>query len=155
MRYALTSMPAAQSINRSLVVMRGTSQETNRQSKKREAQRDRDEFWDTEQPELRVRALRERHRDGQEQHLAGPRQQRDADRDRRSARRDTSWHEQIHEPGQVQQLLHGRGPFDKREIGSGVLEDHRLVEHRQFEMRGGVLGRDASRLGDYDNEEAR
>ena len=68
-------------------------------------------------------------------------------------RRDADRHEQVHEQRQVQELLHGRGPFDEREIGSGVLEDHRLVDHRQLEVRGGIVDRNAPGFRDHDHEE--
>src|SRR5882724_10943388 len=95
MRYALTSMPAAQRIKTSLVVTCGLSQEANRQRQKRKAQRDRDELGDAEQPELRVRALHERHGNSEQEHFARPRQQRHDDRDRRSAHRNTGGQEQV------------------------------------------------------------
>ncbi len=86
--------------------------------------------------------------------LPDPRGQRHEQRERRGAGRDPDRQEQIHEQREVQQLLDRRRPFDEREIGSGVLEHHRLVDHRQFEVRRRIVHRDASRFGDDDDEEA-
>ena len=53
------------------------------------------------------------------------------------------------------ELLDGGGPLDEGEVGAGVLEHHGLVDHGQLEVRGGVVDRDAARLGEEDDEERR
>ena len=47
--------------------------------------------------------------------------------------------EQVREQRAEHQELHRRGPLDQREVAPGVLEHHRLVDHRQLEMRGRVV----------------
>src|SRR5258706_12117833 len=111
-RYAVTSIPAAHSTN-TFAVMPGTSQESDRQREKRETQRNRDELRNAEQTELGVRALGERHRDGQQQDLPGPRERGDDDRAGRDTRGHADRQEEIHEQRHVQQFLQRRRPLDQ------------------------------------------
>ena len=53
----------------------------------------------------------------------------------------------------VVEELERRRPLDQREVARRVLEHHRLVDHRELEVRGGVVDRDARVLGERDHRE--
>ena len=53
----------------------------------------------------------------------------------------------------VEQQLEHRGEFDHREVAAGIFEDHRLVDHRQFEMGGGIVDRNAAVLRHRDDDQ--
>ena len=86
--------------------------------------------------------------------LRDPRQHADHDRRRRGAGGDAGRHEEIHQQREIEQLLDRRGPLHQREVRPCVFEDHGFVDHRQLEVRGGIVDWNASRLGDDDDEEA-
>src|SRR3989442_10539079 len=153
MRYALTSIPATKRINTSLV-MTDTSQESDRQGQKGETKRYRHQLRNAEQTQLGVRALCERDGDRQYEDFVGPGKKRHEDRARSRTRRDAHRYEQIHEQRQIQQFLQRRRPLDEGEVRSCVLEDHRLVDHRQLELRRRMVDRKASRFGDDDDEKS-
>src|SRR3990172_9505448 len=138
MRSALTSIPAAQRI-KTFTAMRSTSQESDRESEKCEPQGNRHELGNAEEPQLGVRALRDGYEDCQYEDLARLREESHEERDRRYARRHTRGKEQVHEQSQVQQLLESGRPLDKRQVRPGVLQDNRLVDHRELQVRGRVV----------------
>src|ERR1035441_2587719 len=59
----------------------------------------------------------------------------------------------VDEQGHEQELFDGRAPLDEAEVGSGVLQNHGLVDHGQFQMGGGVIDGNAAGFGDEDQEE--
>src|SRR3990172_1293935 len=101
MRRALTSIPAAQRI-KTFTVMRSTSQESDREGKKCEPQRDGHELRHAEETELGVRALRDGYEDRQDEDLARPREKSYEESKGCDARRHTRGKEQVHEQSQVQ-----------------------------------------------------
>ena len=68
-------------------------------------------------------------------------------------RGDAPGHEQAGDQRNVEQELELRREVDHREMPPGIFEHHRLVHHGEFEMRGGVVDRNAGILGDrHDNQ---
>ena len=51
-------------------------------------------------------------------------------------------------------MLYRRAPLDQRQIPARVFENHRFVDHRQLQVRRGVVHRHARRLGEQDEEQA-
>ena len=72
---------------------------------------------------------------------------------RRGAGRDADRHEEIHQQREIQELFDGGSPFDQGEVRAGVLKHHRFMDHRQLEVRRGVVHGNATRLGDDNHEE--
>ena len=50
--------------------------------------------------------------------------------------------------------LQRRGVLDQREIGAAMVEHHHLVDHRQLEMRGRVVDRDAAVFDQFEHQQA-
>ena len=50
--------------------------------------------------------------------------------------------------------LHGAAVLDERQVRTGVIEHHHLVQHRQLEMRGRVVDGDARVLGEQHRSRA-
>ena len=71
-----------------------------------------------------------------------PMQSAEAEPRRLQAKRPEAVDQQRHQD----ELLDGGGPFDEGQVGAGVLEDHGLVDHRQFEVSGWVIHRNPARL---------
>lgn len=61
--------------------------------------------------------------------------------------------EQIRQQCQQHREPHPGRPFDQRQPWAGVLEDHGLVHHRQFQVGGRVVHRQPPGLGDDDNHQ--
>src|ERR1022692_94928 len=59
----------------------------------------------------------------------------------------------VDEQGHQQELFDGRAPFDEAEVGSGVFQNHGLVDHGQLQMGGGVVHGNPAGFGDEDEEE--
>ena len=53
----------------------------------------------------------------------------------------------------VVEELQARGPFDQREVPRGILEQHRFMDHREFEMGGGIVDGDARILCQQHHDE--
>ncbi len=70
-----------------------------------------------------------------------------------AVRRDADREEHIHQQRHQHELLDGRAPFHEREVTARVFEQHRLVNHRQLQVRGRVVHRDAARLGQQHDEQ--
>ena len=87
--------------------------------------------------------------------LGGPRGHGHQERHERHVASQADRQEEVGEQRQVQQFLQRTGPLDQGEIRARVLEHHRLVDHRELEVRGGVVDRDAAGLGDHDDEQSR
>ena len=49
--------------------------------------------------------------------------------------------------------LQARGPLHQREMPRRVFEQHRFVDHREFEVRGRIVDRDAGVLGQQHHHE--
>ena len=45
----------------------------------------------------------------------------------------------------VEQQLQRRGELDHREVAAGIFQHHRLMHHGQFQVRRGIVDRDARR----------
>src|SRR5262249_28869030 len=60
--------------------------------------------------------------------------------------------EGVDEQGHEQKLLEGSAPFDEAEVGAGILEDHGLMNHGEFEVGGRIVDGDAAGFGDEDEE---
>ena len=59
-----------------------------------------------------------------------------------------SGQEEVDQQRHEQQLLERGGPLDEGEVGARVLEHHRLVDHRQLEVRRRIVDGNAAGLGD-------
>ena len=82
--------------------------------------------------------------DGQLQHQHRQRQQQ---RQRRIGLGHAPREEQRQADARIGEQLQARGPFDQRQVAAGILEDQRLVDHGQLEVRGRVVHRHARVLG--------
>ena len=102
------------------------SQESDRQRQKRETQRNRHEFWNPKQTQLRVGAFHDRDGDCEHEHFADPRDDAHQQGRWRGAGRDAHRQEQIHQQREIQELFDGRahstrarsGPAYSRTIAS-------------------------------------
>ena len=70
-----------------------------------------------------------------------------------AGRRDAEREEQREPDARVVEELERRGPLDQREMPRRVLEDHRLVDHRQLEVRRRVVDRNPRVLGQRHHRE--
>src|ERR1035441_5888880 len=88
--------------------------------------------------------------DGDSQHQQFQQEVRQADQ--QSAQRprgaQSEGQKGVDEQGHQQELFDGGAPFDKAEVGSGVLQNHGLVDHGQLQMGGGVVHGNSAGLGD-------
>ena len=87
------------------------------------------------------------------QEFNGERQKSANERDRRVRQRDAPGKKQIRQQRQKQEQFHRSGPFHQREQTAGILQDHRFVNHRQFEMGGGIVHRQSPVLGQRHDKE--
>ena len=53
------------------------------------------------------------------------------------------------------ELLDGRAPFHQRQVAAGVFEQHRLVNHRQLQVRGRIVHGNAAGFGQQHDEQRR
>ncbi len=53
----------------------------------------------------------------------------------------------------VEQKLEKRAEFDHRKMAAGIFENHRLMHHGEFEVRGGIVDRNARVLGERHHDE--
>ena len=67
--------------------------------------------------------------------------------------RDAPRDEEIAEQREEDEQLDRGRPLDEGQVAAGVLEDHRLVDHRELEVRGRVVDGQAPGLGQGHDEE--
>ena len=91
----------------------------------------------------------------EDEHLGHPRHGGNRQRPGRDGRGNPKRNEEIDQQRDVQQLLERRRPLDQGEVRPGVLEHHRLVDHRQLEVRRRIVHGNATGLGDQHDEESR
>ena len=80
-------------------------------------------------------------------------QRADAERGRRRVRGQPAGEKDVHEQRHQHQLLDGRAPFHQRKVAAGVFEQHRLVNHRQFQMRRRIVHGNAPGFREQHNEQ--
>ena len=115
--------------------------------------RDRQQFRHAEQPQLRVGGLHQHHRGGQQQKLRDEQDQAEQSARLPPTRAQTEREKHVHQQRHQHQLLHRRAPLDQRQVRSGVFENHGLVDHREFQVRGGIVHGNAAGFRDQDDEE--
>ena len=109
---------------------------------------DREQPRDEQDAHLRHDRLRKRERGAErDKH---DRQQAELPPDAPRVREEDLRGDHEHEP-----VPRARGPLEIRQVAARVLEQRPLVDHRQLEMRVGVVDRLATRLRDDDEREAR
>ena len=72
---------------------------------------------------------------------------------RAQIRRDAHREEDVHQQRHQHELLDRGAPLDQRQVAARVFEHHRLVNHRQLQVRGRVVHGDAARLGQQHDEQ--
>ena len=70
-----------------------------------------------------------------------------------SARQSPRRHQHVEKDAEQYEEFHLAAPFHQGEAAAGVFERLGFVDHRQLEMTGGVVDRDASALGENQHEE--
>ena len=114
-----------------------------------------EQLGDAEQSELGHRGLDHREADREDGELRGEREGPQQDGRGATEARDTPGDEEVGEQGHEEEELHRARPLDEREVAARVLEHHRLVDHRQLEVRGRVVDGQASGLREHHDEEGR
>ena len=70
-----------------------------------------------------------------------------------AVRRDTPGNEQREADAGVVEELEARGPLDQREMARGIFQQHGFMDHRELEMRGGIVDGDAGVFGQQHHDE--
>src|ERR1035438_8525948 len=125
-----------------------SEQEGRHQGECSQCKRHRQHFGHTEQTQLGVGGLHQNNRATEqaqlEQQPSQPAERTCHGWAASQAERPEHIDQQRHE----HQLLHGSGPLDKRQVRPGVLQNHGLVYHGEFQMGRGIIHRDPSGFGD-------
>src|ERR1019366_10158282 len=112
-----------------------------------------EQVGNAEEAHLGVGGLHQNDGDGQHQQFHQEVRQADQQSAERPGGVQAEGEKGIDEQGHEQELFDGRAPLDEAEVGSGVLQNHGLVDHGQFQMGGGVIDGNAAGFGDEDQEE--
>ena len=107
-----------------------------------------EEFRRAEDAHLGAQGLDQRKRRAADGELGDEEQQCGDDAEPFAAVRDAEREEQRQPDAGVDVQLQARGPLDHRQVAAGVLQHHRLVNHRQLEVGGRIVDRNARVLGE-------
>jgi hypothetical protein len=119
----------------------------------REEERGAQELGGAEDPQLRGHRLDQRQRRAADGELGDQRRHGTEHGGPVPRGCDAEREEQREADTRVVEELQRRGPFDQRQVACRVFEDHRLVDHRELEVRRRIVDRDARILRERHHRE--
>src|SRR5450759_511062 len=131
-----------------------SEQERGYQPERRQGECHGEQVGNAEEAHLGVGGLHQNDGDSQHQQFQQEVQQADDQAAQRPLGVQAEGQEGVDQQGHEQELFDGRAPFDESQVGTGILQDHGLVDHGQLQMGGGIVDGDAAGLGDQNYKES-